>query len=927
MRRLVTLLAVMATTLGAATPAAASDPRSAVVGGATPLATSAELRQSLPLQQGWRFALDDALSDQQALDAQTFSWQAVNLPHTWNRLDAATTVQTTPASKPYRRGVGWYRLRFDAPVARAGTQWLEFGGASIAATVWLNGVRLGEHRGAFTAFRFDVTLALRARGNELLVKTDNRAPTRYGEPTTIVPLSGDFNMAGGLYRGVRLISTADKAHVALDDFGGPGVYASTTALRDGTASVQVLTRLRQHGSSAARYTLRTRLLSAVDRPVAAPSLSPVRLAPGAALDVRQDLQVAKARLWQGAADPYLHRLVVELVAPGGRVIDRVQQAFGIRTVAADPQRGFVLNGQPLNLRGVNLHQDYQAKAWAIEPAQTDESLAIVREMGANAMRLAHYPHAPHTYERADALGLVVMAELPFVNSTAIAFYGPKQCEQALADPEANGIADNARLQLREMLRQLHNHASIAFWSLANEVTTFPCGQTTERNNVAPLLRSLQAIAKAEDPLRVTTVADQVTRRGDTLLPDPISIVGLTDSYGVNRYFQWYYGNSATQLGEHLDALHQQHPALPIGLTEYGAGSALSQHTDNPLGGRPCQRDVTGARRVCPQPEGYAAHVHEKALAAITARPWLYGSFVWNSFDFGSGIRHEGDIGATNTKGLVSFDRRVRKDSFYLYQANWSQQPVTHIAGRRHAERAYPLVDVVVYSNASSTTLMLDDQVLQTLDAAQCPLRVCTFRNLRLRPGTSMLTALGRHGEGWLSDAVHWRLAPDNAENIYIAAGQLLSGVQSDDALLGRHRYGSDNFFDGGEPSVNTHNGPVKGINERDVPAEPRVWDQYRAGKTFGYRIPLPAGRYRVTLGFLSTEAAKSATASAGAYFNVDANGRTVITALDLAAAAAEPGTAITRSFDLDVGEQPLHLVFSASSGLAQVSNLAIVRQP
>jgi beta-galactosidase len=409
------------------------------------------------------------------------------------------------------------------------------------------------------------------------------------------------------------------------------------------------------------------------------------------------------------------------------------------------------------------------------------------------------------------------------------------------------------------------------------------------------------------------------------LPDPISIVGLTDSYGVNRYFQWYYGNSPTQLGEHLDALHQQHPALPIGLTEYGAGSALSQHTDNPLGGRPCQRDVTGARRVCPQPEGYAAYVHEQALAAITARPWLYGSFVWNSFDFGSGTRHEGDIGFTNTKGLVSFDRRVRKDSFYLYQANWSQQPVTHIAGRRHTERAYPLADVVVYSNASRTSLLLDDRELQALDAAQCPLRVCTFRNVRLRAGANMLSAQGRHGSRWLTDAVFWKLAPDNAENVYIAAGQLMSGLPSDDPLLGRHRYGSDNHFEGGEPSLNTHNGPVKGINERAVPADPRVWDQHRAGKAFGYRVPLAAGRYRVTLGFLSTDAAKPGeTASV---FDVQANGGTVVTALDLATAAPEPGTAIARSFDVEVGAQPLHLQFIATAGLARVSNLSIVRQP
>jgi beta-galactosidase len=191
----------------------------------------------------------------------------------------------------------------------------------------------------------------------------------------------------------------------------------------------------------------------------------------------------------------------------------------------------------------------------------------------------------------------------------------------------------------------------------------------------------------------------------------------------------------------------------------------------------------------------------------------------------------------------------------------------------------------------------------------------------------MLTALGRHGERWLSDAVQWRLAPDNAENIYIAAGQLLSGVQSDDALLGRHRFGSDHFFEGGEPSVNSYNAPVRGIGERGVPADPRVWDQSRSGTAFGYRIPVSAGRYRVTLGFLATDADKPGAANTGAVFNVLANGITVIAGLDVAAAAGGAGGALTRSFDVDVGETPLQITFSAVTGQARVSNLSIVRQP
>lgn len=924
-RRWSTALAALLLALPGWQPAAAAAP-----GAASPQASAQAIpaaagqRHTQPLMQGWHFTLDDALQDTQALQADTAAWERVALPHTWNALDAATTVQTTPASQPYRRGIGWYQLRFDATLPRGGTQWLEFDAASITATVWLNGQRLGEHRGAFTAFRFDVTKLLRPQGNVLLVKTDNRRPLQVGGPTTIIPLSGDFNMAGGLYRGVRLVATASPAHIALDDHGGPGVYARTLALgADGSARVEVLTRLRQHGSTTGRHTLRTQVLHADGRRAAPAVNSPLALAPGGQPELTQQLRLPQARLWQGLQDPYQYRVQVELLGPDGRVLDRVEQPLGVRVVAADPERGFLLNGQPLRLRGVNMHQDFQAMAWAITPQQTAQSLAILREMGANALRLAHYPHAQDTYAQADAQGWVVMAELPFVNSTAIAGYGPRGCEQALADPESNGIADNARQQLMAMLRQLHNHPSIAFWSLANEVTTFACGQTTERNNVTPMLRSLQVIARREDPLRITTLADQVTRRGDTLLPDPISIAGLADSYGVNRYFQWYYGTSETQLGEHLDDLRRTHPGLPIGLTEYGAGSAVSHHTDNPRGGRPCQRDLTGARRICPQPEGYAAYVHEHALAAIEARPWLFGSFIWNGFDFGSGIRHEGDIGATNTKGVVSFSRELRKDSYYLFQANWSQAPVIRVAGRRHVERAYPVADVVVYSNAERTTLLLDDREVQSLDAAQCPLRTCTFRNVRLPTGASMLTAMARHGQHWVTDAVHWRLGPDNAENFFITAGQLVSGIISNDPLLGRRRYGSDHFFEGGEASVATHNGPVQGIGEAQVPADPRVWDQYRAGERFAYRVPVPAGRYRVTLGFLS----KEGEAPQAHVFDVLANGSPLLQGIDIAAAAGAPHIAVTRSAEVSVGADGLHLAFVARSGQARVSNLAVVRLP
>jgi beta-galactosidase len=311
--------------------------------------------------------------------------------------------------------------------------------------------------------------------------------------------------------------------------------------------------------------------------------------------------------------------------------------------------------------------------------------------------------------------------------------GQLDFSRAGANPETTGFAANARLQLQELIRQQFNHASVGMWSIANEVTG---GNNDSSNNVQPLLASLNQTAKTEDPGRITTLANQVTRNGDIVLPDSLTQTGYTDAYGVNRYFQWYYGTSETQLGQNLDDIHAANPTQMIGVSEYGAGNALTHHTDNVYGGRVCSRDTSGFTRICYQPEGYANYVHEKAYAQIVARPYLMGSWIWNMFDFGSGNRHEGDIGQTNTKGIVTFGRDVKKDVFYFYKANWTNTPVTYITGRRYTERAYTLADVKVYSNADSVVLRVNDAVVATKAAAECPLHVCEFPKVPLRPGAT-----------------------------------------------------------------------------------------------------------------------------------------------------------------------------------------------
>jgi beta-galactosidase len=872
----------------------------------------------------WRFIQDDKLTDAAALSGDTTGWSSVKLPHTWNEKDAARTDQTTPASVGYKRGRGWYRLEFDAPTSGA-THWLQFDGASIVADIWLNGEKLGQHKGAFTAFRFDVTGKLKnGRKNVLLVKADNSAPASDTALTAIAPLFGDFNMSGGLYRSVSLVSTPNPVHFALDDLGSSGVFAGTTDLNAGRAKVNVRVKLKNDSNADGIYTVQATLLEADGKTGKGATQRRVELKAGAPAEALQDMAVAQPHLWQGVADPYLYKLVVEIKDAGGSTLDKVVHDFGIRMMSFDANKGFILNGKSVPLRGVNMHQDFLGKAWAIGHEETDLSMALIKEIGANTLRLAHYPHARYTVQQADKLGLVVMAELPFVVGSSLITRSPGGAVSCTVDPETTGFSANARQQLQELIRQQYNHASIGLWSIGNEVTTLGsfCGQTDADNNVQPLLRSLQSLAKAEDPGRFTTLAQEIGLSGGVIVPSPVTVSSITDTFSVNRYFQWYYGTDPAQFGQHLDDLHAQLPNQPLGIGEYGAGAALSHHTDNPLGGRVCSRDTTGSARICYQPEEYANYVHEQDYATIQTKPYLYGTYVWNMFDFGSGIRHEGDIGATNTKGLVTFDRKTRKDTFFFYKAHWSAEPLTYLTGRRYTQRAYPVADVKVYSNGDSVTLKVNGAAVGTLSRAECPNRVCEFKGVTLKAGTNSVVAEGSHGGQTISDGATWNLGTDNATNIFIAAGQLSSGFVSNDPLLGSHRYGSDNFFTGGTPVTLGAMTVIQGLGSTTVPDTGRVWDAYREGSSFSYEVPLADGNYTVTLGFLEP----TATAAGARVLDVDANGVNIASGLDPFAKAGGRNTATTASFPVTVTAGKLKLDFKGIVGEAIVSNIAVVKQ-
>lgn len=654
-------------------------------------------------------------------------------------------------------------------------------------------------------------------------------------------------------------------------------------------------------SKPRRLALATRIADADGR-ILATSTQPVRLGAGQLHEARAALALPRPRLWQGRSDPYLYSVTAEL-RDGKRVIDSVTEAFGVRSFVFDAAKGVILNGQPLPLRGASRHQNRDGKGWALTPQDHAEDMAIMAEMGVNTVRHAHYQHAQEWSDLADRTGMVVKAELPFVHQSAF--------DEGLPAPE---LIANARQQLRELIRQNYNHPSIMLWSVGNEIDIGAAIMALQKGGKgAPaksrdMLIELDALSRAEDPSRPTVYADCCEG-----IPSPLSRPGaqglnaVTEVIGLNRYFGWYYGEPA-DLAKALGTLREKHPGRALTVTEYGGGGALTQHTDNPLGG-----PIHANGR--PHPEEFQSWVHEETWKVLGKTDGLAASWIWNMFDFSSTSREEGDAYDLNDKGLVSHDRKTRKDAFYFYKAQWSQEPVLHLTGRRYADRAYPVVDVRAYSNADSPSLTVNGRAAGTV---ACPERICVWPGVRLDPGDNTLAATARRGDAALSDTLRWT-APDAAAGLNIRAGHL-TGIATSDGL----RFGSDNFFTGGRASDLRLAGRTRlaPSNVTGTP-DPELYASYRAGD-FRYALPLPDGRWQVTLHFFEPEAdpAKAAARS----ITVMAEGKPLLAGFNPAAAAGGPLKAVTRSFAVEVRGGQLTLTFSGGEGGAVVSAISVLPQ-
>ena len=596
--------------------------------------------------------------------------EQVNLPHTWNAVDG------NDGNGSYLRTTGVYTRAFTAPKQprEGGRSYVEVLAAALNSTVKVNGQVATTHEGGFSIFRADVTDLCHEGENELTIEVSNEdTPSMY-------PSSADFTFYGGLYRGVNLISVPN-AHFDLDYYGGPGMMVTPVPTEDGGANFTIKSFVT---NPADDLTVMYSIEDCFGREVA----SAVR---GSA-DTEVTIYVPDAQLWS-MDEPNLYTVVATLQR-NNEEVDEIAANVGVRSFKVTPDEGFSINGVPTPLRGVSRHQDRVFEGNALTAEEHYDDAMLIKELGANTIRLAHYQHSQDFYDACDEIGFAVWAEIPFIS----------------VFKKGEGAHKHVMEEMKELIIQNYNHPSIMFWGISNEILIGGISQ-----ELVDTHHDLEKLCKELDPTRLTTIAHVST----TPVNGPMH--HITDLESYNHYFGWY-GGKMEQNGPWLDQFHAEHPDICIGISEYGCEGIINWHSNTPQ----C-KDYT---------EEYQALYHEHMAQVFEDRPWVWASHVWNMFDFGCAARNEGGVSGRNNKGLVTMDRKTKKDSYFVYQAYWTQTPMVHIAGRRHAQRAGETTEIKVYSNQDTVVLYVNGKEV----GQQTAHRVFKF-NVALNEGFNTIVAV------------------------------------------------------------------------------------------------------------------------------------------------------------------------------------------
>ena len=608
-----------------------------------------------------------------------------------------------------------------------GICYIEFNGVNSVAEVFINGIPVGTHKGGYSMFRFRIDEYLVKAKNLLEVYVDNTIVP------DVFPTSADFTFYGGIYRDVNLICVG-KTHFSLDDGSRDGISAVPRKEGDVWKLDIKASVTGACDDCVCVYELKNadgETVAKTTRPSDKPDAS---------------LTIETPHMWNGVKDPYLYSLVCSVVR-NAKTEDERTVNVGFREIVFTSDKGCFLNGEHIKLKGVSRHQDREKIGNALTLKEHAEDIDLILEVGANSVRLAHYQQAEEFYTLCDEKGLLVWAEVP-----VITIYSKARQQ-------------NAEEQLTSLIKQNINHPCIFCWGIENEITL-----SGERNKkLIEGLRRLNDLAHTLDPSRVTTCAQVAMAKPDSQLNR------LTDILGYNHYFGWYM-QTVYALDKWLDDFHALNPDAKLCLSEYGAEAVIGYYSENPV-----QGDYS---------EGYQAIYHEHYIDAVNAREWMWGSYVWNMFDFGSAARNEGGVRGRNNKGLVTIDRKIRKDAFYLYKATWSDEKFVHITAKRYPQRLVGTTKIKVYSNLSEVTLKTEGYE-KTLKAD----RVFVFDDVPVKAGENKIVATA----GKYSDEISV-----NGTDALPASYALGEGVPT----LVRNWFGTDGSFKEDCLSVNDRVGTL-----------------------------------------------------------------------------------------------------------------------
>ena len=592
------------------------------------------MRNIVNFNEKWSFAKTSEIPA-----ALVSEWEVVDLPHSWNATDGQD------GGNDYFRGTAIYTKKIvKASLPVAAKYYLEIRGANSSADVYLDGKHLAHHDGGYSTWRVDLTESL-ADESLLAIAVDN-SPNE-----TVYPQMADFTFYGGLYRDVNIICVADT-HFDLDYYGAPGIKITPEVVgEDAKVEVEVYTTDLRDGQKIV-YTLYDK--------------EECEIAKIESTEKKVVFDIKGVHLWHGRRDPYLYCCEAEIVE-GDSAVDNVCSRFGCRTFKIDPELGFILNGEEYPLRGVSRHQDRLGIGNALLPEHHREDIDFICELGATTIRLAHYQHDQYFYDLCDERGLVIWAEIPYISR------------------HMPGGRENTVSQMKELISQNYNHASIVVWGLSNEISIAGSDEDLLENH-----RILNDLVHDMDKTRLTTIAAVSMCSMD----DPY--IQIPDVVSYNHYFGWYGGDTSMN-GPWFDKFHAKHPTIPIGVSEYGC-EALNWHTSDPK-----QGDYT---------EEYQAYYHEELIKQLFTRKYIWATHVWNMFDFGADARAEGGENGQNHKGLMTMDRKYKKDAFFAYKA-WlvspEEDPFVHLCGKRYIDRVEDVTKVTVYSNLPEVELFVNGE--------------------------------------------------------------------------------------------------------------------------------------------------------------------------------------------------------------------------